>query len=204
AGLSQDLSSSAEHFRTYSTKFPDPFATCTIWQAARATSAAPVYLPPMKINNTEFIDGGLRFNNPSILLMGEVNAIFGLNDAGFGIARPIGCLLSIGTGRQPNISISPQPDNPAEAAIYAASIAAASVRLATDSETTNNLMMDLFAGKDDVYYRFNAGIPAGNDWAPLILIDDYRGMPKLVAVTQTYLVGQANRVAQCAQTLLSV
>jgi len=68
SGQSQDLNhTSAEQFRTYAVKFPDKFAGCAIWQAARATSAAPTYLPSISINGTEFIDGGIRFNNPSLL-----------------------------------------------------------------------------------------------------------------------------------------
>ncbi|KAG6837012.1 hypothetical protein H0H93_016474 [Arthromyces matolae] len=202
SGQSQNLSASAEHFRTYPTKFPDPFTNCTIWQAARATSAAPTYLPPIKINDTEFVDGGIRFNNPSILLMGEVNAVFGIDDAGFGIARHIDCLLSIGTGRAPNIKINSQPGNPVAVALYAKSIAEASIKVMTDCQTTADLMNGLFYGKEDVYYRFNAGVQVGNDWAPLIALDDYQDMPQLVTLTQTYLLGQATRVAQCATTLV--
>lgn len=68
SGQSKNLShASAEQFRTYATSFPDKFAGCAIWEAARATSAAPTYLPSITINGTDFVDGGLRFNNPSIL-----------------------------------------------------------------------------------------------------------------------------------------
>lgn len=35
-----------------------------IWQAARATSAAPMYFTPMTVGNTTFVDGGLQANNP--------------------------------------------------------------------------------------------------------------------------------------------
>ncbi|KAG6844683.1 hypothetical protein H0H87_004658 [Tephrocybe sp. NHM501043] len=201
AGQSQNLSATAEHFRTYPTKFPDRFAGCSIWQAARATSAAPTYLPPIKINDVEFVDGGIRFNNPSILLMGEVNAIFGIDDTGFGIARHIECLLSIGTGMQPNISIKPQPTNPVGSALYVKSILEASVKVMTDCETTHNLMKGLFYGKDDVYFRFNAGVKVGDNWAPMIDLDDYAGMPKLVALTKAYLVGQTIQVGECAKAL---
>ncbi|KAG6916204.1 hypothetical protein DXG01_007834 [Tephrocybe rancida] len=207
AGQSQNLSNaSAEHFRTYPTKFRDPFAGCPIWQAARATSAAPTYLPAITIKDVdskdvEFVDGGIRFNNPSILLMGEVNAIFGIDDTGFGIARHIECLLSIGTGMQPNVSIKQQPSNPIGAALYTKSLLEASVKVMTDCETTHNLMKGLFYGKDDVYFRFNAGIKVGDNWAPMIELDDYEGMPKLISLTKAYLVGQTSRVEQCATVL---
>ncbi|KAG6848538.1 hypothetical protein H0H93_016158 [Arthromyces matolae] len=151
AGRSQNLSAAAEHFRTYRTRFPDPFAGCPIWQAARATSAAPTYLPPITIKNIEFVDGGLRFNNPSILMMGEVNAIFGIDAAGFGIARHIECFLSIGTGMQPNIKIKAEPSNPFGAAAYMKSLVDASVKIMTDTQATHNLMQGLFRSKANFY-----------------------------------------------------
>jgi patatin-like phospholipase/acyl hydrolase len=35
-----------------------------IWQAARATSAAPMYFEPLQVNGNTFMDGGLQANNP--------------------------------------------------------------------------------------------------------------------------------------------
>jgi patatin-like phospholipase/acyl hydrolase len=35
-----------------------------LWEAARATSAAPLYFAPMKIKDQSFVDGGLQANNP--------------------------------------------------------------------------------------------------------------------------------------------
>ena len=35
-----------------------------IWEAARATSAAPLYFPPMHVGQYKFVDGGLQANNP--------------------------------------------------------------------------------------------------------------------------------------------
>jgi len=197
SGQSQDLNhTSAEQFRTYATKFPDAFAGCAIWEAARATSAAPTYLPAIQINGVEFVDGGLKFNNPSILLMGEVNAVFG-------IARHIDCLLTIGTGMQPNNAIDHQPTDPLEVPDYAASVVKAAINVATDCENTHQLAQTLFTGRDGVYFRFNAGVRQGNDWAPMIALDDWRGMPKLVAITQTYIGTQTKRVDACAVALAS-
>ena len=35
-----------------------------LWEAARATSAAPTYFAPMKVGDYELVDGGLGANNP--------------------------------------------------------------------------------------------------------------------------------------------
>lgn len=71
----------------------------------------------------------------------------------------------------------------------------------TDCEMTHNLMTGLFYGKEDVYYRFNAGVKNGKDWAPMIDMDDYRGMGELVDITKTYLGEEAQRIAECAEAL---
>lgn len=35
-----------------------------VWEAARATSAAPAYFKPQTVGDDEFVDGGLGANNP--------------------------------------------------------------------------------------------------------------------------------------------
>ena len=42
--------------------------TCTVCQAARATSAAPTFFPVMRLENRFFTDGGLGNNNPSFAI----------------------------------------------------------------------------------------------------------------------------------------
>ena len=72
----------------------EPGTGCSIWQAARATSAAPLYFPPIRFGNppTYYIDGGLKYNNPTRALFQEANAVWR------GSGQKIGCLISIGTG----------------------------------------------------------------------------------------------------------
>ena len=40
-----------------------------VWEAARATSAAPIYFPP---HNERYIDGGVMANNPTLSAMAEI------------------------------------------------------------------------------------------------------------------------------------
>lgn len=70
-----------------------------LWQAARATSAAPTYFPPFPLHGCEkapsmcMIDGGLFANNPALCAFAE----------GYGRIRREGCLLlSLGTGVHPD------------------------------------------------------------------------------------------------------
>jgi hypothetical protein len=85
---------------------------CTIWQAARATSATPSFFKPMFVNVPTpggwYVDGGVRFNNPSELALAEGGRIW----------MPVKrfYLVSIGTGRQKNVEFMniQDSDSPAE------------------------------------------------------------------------------------------
>lgn len=67
-------------------------ASYTVWEAARATSAAPTYFPPIEINNNRYYDGGLHVNNPINEVLEEAHDEFP--------GVPIWNILSIGTGRE--------------------------------------------------------------------------------------------------------
>jgi predicted acylesterase/phospholipase RssA len=70
----------------------------TIWEAARATSAAPSFFDPIKINyggiTETFIDGALGQNNPVEELWMESQEVFGKP-----LEAQIRVILSLGTGR---------------------------------------------------------------------------------------------------------
>ncbi|KAK4207062.1 acyl transferase/acyl hydrolase/lysophospholipase [Rhypophila decipiens] len=50
-------------FRTYDSEDGEA-PNCTIWGACRATSAAPIYFPPIQIAGHTYCDGGAKANNP--------------------------------------------------------------------------------------------------------------------------------------------
>jgi predicted acylesterase/phospholipase RssA len=67
------------------------------WKVARATSAAPTYFDPIRIENKEYFDGGLGNNNPVYWVLSDVTAkanIVSWNEA-------LGVVVSIGTGQKP-------------------------------------------------------------------------------------------------------
>jgi predicted acylesterase/phospholipase RssA len=82
-------------FRSYECEYYMP-STCPIWQAARATSAAPTFFEPMRIEHSGvgigYVDGGLGSNNPSELARDEAERIWNQITSC--------CLVSIGTGLQ--------------------------------------------------------------------------------------------------------
>ena len=99
---------------------------------------------------------------------------------------------------QPNIKLDEQPTKPSEVLSYGKALLQATIKVSTDCETTNHLSQGSFTGRRGV----NAGVRIGNDWASMIALDDYKGMPNLVAITKTYLQGQVKAVEQCASTLV--
>ncbi|KAG5651700.1 hypothetical protein H0H81_007733 [Sphagnurus paluster] len=83
-------------FRSYDVEdFVDRTYNCKIWEAARATSAAPTFFKRIYIGQEglkeAFFDAGLGCNNPVRQLLAEARRAFG-------ISCKIGCILSIGTG----------------------------------------------------------------------------------------------------------
>ncbi|KZT36504.1 FabD/lysophospholipase-like protein [Sistotremastrum suecicum HHB10207 ss-3] len=87
-------------FRTYAVGTREPF-DCTIWEAARATSADPTLFTRIRIGEDghveDFIDGGLGFNNPAELILEEAKRLFP--------DRSLACLLSIGAGKRAAIRL---------------------------------------------------------------------------------------------------
>jgi patatin-like phospholipase/acyl hydrolase len=67
-------------FRSYRSYTADEYESATIWQAGRATSAAPTFFKRLKIGTgalaEEFVDGGLGSNNPTKILLHEVRKVF--------------------------------------------------------------------------------------------------------------------------------
>ena len=82
-------------FRTWSAD-ENPGYNCTIWEAGRATSAAPRFFKRIYTGDPgfqeEFIDAGMGCNNPVRFLIEEAQREFGP-------VREVGCIVSIGTGK---------------------------------------------------------------------------------------------------------
>jgi len=130
-------------FRTYPSR--ETHSGCKIWEAARATSAAPAFFKRIEIGRGQpFIDGGLGRNNPSRVVLDEANTLFK--------TRPIGCLVSIGTGQAEIISIK-KPGFLQQA--LPTDVIEALKAMSTDCEATHEDMRRLFANLSNTYFRLN-------------------------------------------------
>ncbi|KAG8999253.1 hypothetical protein FRB94_006341 [Tulasnella sp. JGI-2019a] len=185
-----------------------------IWQAARATSAAPLYFPKMKVDEKEFVDGGLLCNNP-------VSQLYTESRLTFGTARPIGCILSIGTGIPPGTYISDPKFTKLTSFVSAITTAA------TDCEVKHENMQNIapvfpLLGDEEKYWRFNVTtsklpdksiLEGAASWVKglfvsktlpvdlILKLDDYKNMQRFVDWTDIWLKTQTGDITKCAGRL---
>jgi predicted acylesterase/phospholipase RssA len=134
-------------FRTYQVPKNQSF-DCTIWEAARATTATPTFFKGIEIGGPgwkeRFIDGTLSGNNPIRQVFEEAELIF-----------PTGrvvCAISIGTGQAQTITI-PKPDFFQR--ILPSDVVNAVVQIATHCEHTAEETERRFKSSPNVYFRLN-------------------------------------------------
>jgi predicted acylesterase/phospholipase RssA len=136
-------------FRSYRNYSAGEYVDMTIWQAARATSAAPTYFKRLKIGPSnaqeEFLDGGVGSNNPTKLMMREASKAFEETDV-------VACIVSLGTGVM-DISEFKTPTFGQK--IIPKELINVLKKMATDCEVTEKEVSHWFSGKPGVYFRFN-------------------------------------------------
>ncbi|KAJ6483656.1 hypothetical protein DFH09DRAFT_1461458 [Mycena vulgaris] len=158
-----------ELFRSYDTA-EEPANDCMVWEAARATSAAPGLFKAMEIGvggmKQQFIDGGVGHNNPTSLVLAEAKDIYP--------SRPVVLVTSIGSGHPDTIQIPKSPSSTL--------IAAAMKKIATDCEKTHEDNARKFRAIPNTYFRFN--VQQGmQDLAP----HDWGKSSEVSAHTKAYL-----------------
>ena len=157
-------------FRTYESHETHP--ECKIWEAARATSAAPTFFKRIEIGRAQpFIDGGVGRNNPSWVVLDEANTLFG--------ARPIGCLVSIGTGQVETVGIG-KPGFLRQ--IIPTNVIDVLRAIAIDCEDTHEQMSRLFTQLPSTYFRLN--VEQGMQG---IKLSEWEDLSKVEAHTTQYL-----------------
>lgn len=175
--------------RSYPSKF-DPSTGCTIWQAARATSAAPLYFKPITFGKPEqvYVDGGLHCNNPVRVLYDEAKNVWNTSSG-----RTIDCIISIGTGSLSLIPVRKRVDE----------LLRTVVRMATDTEDTAqqfcNEINNMPSTERPAYFRFNV-----DKGLETIALEEWKHFSTLAEATNDYLNGNRELVDSCVEALLSV
>ncbi|CAK7221370.1 hypothetical protein SBRCBS47491_004506 [Sporothrix bragantina] len=131
-------------FRTYAVRDNASY-DCKIWEAGRATSAAPTYFDPIYIGDPGeeeiYIDGGLGYNNPVEQVLEEASRIFP--------GRNVDCVVSIGTGVAGVIRFPSSPKTSPFQLVHALT------EMATDSDRTAERVYYQYRNTPNVYFRFN-------------------------------------------------
>ena len=158
-----------------------------IWEAARATSAAPMYFEPIAVGKfgETFVDGGIGANNPVAYVMERAKHIWpGSN---------IRCLVSIGTGIPRPKSIS---GNFFKVVQVMASISTDTER-AADQFLREHREMAL----NDQYFRFSVNRGLEN-----IGMDEVASLDEISTVTSTYCMSEQPHMLleTCASRLANI
>ncbi|CAG04007.1 unnamed protein product, partial [Tetraodon nigroviridis] len=156
-------------------------SSCQMWQAVRASSAAPGYFQEFLLQSDIHQDGGIILNNPCSLAVHESRLLWP--------NQPFQCVLSLGTGRYDNVKRTPGTSTSLRAKISSL------ICSATDTEGVHTLLDDLLA--PDVYFRFNPMLSA------LVSLDESRprALEQLQRDTQVYLERNRPKLARLCLVL---
>ncbi|TMC18228.1 MAG: hypothetical protein E6J34_17645 [Chloroflexi bacterium] len=176
----------AIRMRTYDTLTEDAFPAC-IWQAARATSAAPTFFPSILIDDDRYGDGGTGWNNPTKEAIAEVHNIWP--------TRSIGCVISIGTGLEEALQLNDKSEElstfidailrkTSPKLSFQVAVAEYCVKCLTSCEITHREVADNPERiiLDGNYFRLN--VPQGMS---KIGLDEWDKLEDMIALTKSYM-----------------
>lgn len=174
----------AERIRSYRSINPDyrDTSTYTIWEAARATSAAPMYFPTITVQGQTYFDGGLDCNNPVIEVIKEARLEFP--------GSRIKTVVSIGTG---SVRISePEP--------YLHNVIFSFIQRATNTEARHQEVLkdDAYRDVRPGYYRFQGKFDLGE-----IDLADAERLDEIEKLAQQFIDSEEGKIAieSCAERL---
>lgn len=177
-----------ERLRSYTSHGKAPLS-CTIWQAAMATSAASGFFDEVKIGTRRFVDGALGANNPVGQVEDEASNIWCRTSAEL---KPlVKCFISIGTG---NLGKKPVEDRLDKFFFKTLT------RIATDKEQTATAFVSRWRQQYDEgrFFRFN--VEQGLQGVGLA---EYEKLGVIETATEQYMseMTQESRVRKCVGNL---
>jgi Patatin-like phospholipase len=176
----------AVRMRSYGTRDADPFHA-SIWQAGRATSAAPTFFAPIEIDDVLYGDGGTGWNNPTKEAIAEADNIWP--------DRPIGIIISIGTGLEKALELKDEPtqltslaklflENTSPKNAFKLAVAEYAVRCLTSCEMVDREIAERPDRHvlDGNYFRLN--VPQGMG---AIGLAEWDKLKQMIALTNRYM-----------------
>jgi predicted acylesterase/phospholipase RssA len=156
---------------------------CFIWQACRATSAAPFLFPPVEIgrHSTQYVDGAFAGNNPTKLAKTQAFEIWGS-----GVR--VDALVSIGTGVRPLVDVGNKHKG----------IIKTLADIATETEETAGQIKDELEqqGLAHTYFRFN--VDRGLESVGL---DEWNQNSRVMTVTAKYVQSHKEDFKRCVKQI---
>lgn len=162
-----------------------------VWQALRATSAAPTFFEEMTfgVPRITYIDGGLGYNSPCVEIDAQAKSIWE--------GRAVGCIVSIGTGLQTIPDIQSTGWLPFRLH-NDLSTAAAIVQMATSTTRVDNEMQRMYRDTETEYYRWDVDTGLGG-----ISLEQWMKEDEMASATQRYMEDpdQSIRKTKLANTI---
>ncbi|KZT32195.1 FabD/lysophospholipase-like protein [Sistotremastrum suecicum HHB10207 ss-3] len=186
-----------------------PPANCQVWQAARATSAAPGYFKPMTIRTPEkefkFLDGGLNYNNPAFQLLGERRKLIqeasrtddqDPDPSATHLPHEI-CFISLGAGGEDRVKLRWYHLLSLPLISSYLGINVILCKIATDTEKAHESFKNLHDPGEFNYFRFNVkkgleGVALGHWWK----------LSNIRNKTRAYLAEHEAKINEAAEVLV--
>ncbi|KAF2195377.1 FabD/lysophospholipase-like protein [Zopfia rhizophila CBS 207.26] len=147
-----------------------------IWEALRATSAAPTFFEEMQFGTPKvtYLDGGVGFNNPCAEVDYAAKALWE--------GRSIGVIVSVGTGLQSIPSVKKIASWLPFGLGTDISLASALASMATSTARVDNEMKRMYYNTDTRYYRFDVDRGLDN-----ISLEQWMKEDEMASLTEQYM-----------------
>lgn len=157
---------------------------CAIWQACRATTAAPTFFPPVLIGDPpiEYVDGALGRNNPIRAVVDEAKKVWP--------SREFGCILSIGTGIPSSVDVG-RTIKPLMETLKSISTEAEETAREFGTEMEHQLGIN-----QDVYFRFNV-----QHGLEKVALQEWKKLEEIRIATRVYLNSVLSSLVKCVSRL---